>query len=161
MAEVVIRKARDGELKVVQELNHQLFLHDEEYDPFLDMNWSFGKIGENYFKKRIAGGDGVCFVAEMNEEIVGYLAGGIIKPYDYRTIKKQTELENTLVNKNFRGRGIGEKLFNEFVKWSREQGAERIKVSASSENLGAIRFYEKAGFVPYAIELEYEMGKER
>lgn len=155
MTEVVIRKAREDELKVVQELNHRLFLHDEEYDSFLDMNWSFGKAGTEYFKRRIAGKDGVCFVAELDGEIVGYLAGGLIKPYSYRTIKKQTELENTLVKEGYRGRGIGEKLFKKFVVWSRERGAQRIKVSASAENLRAIKFYRRTGFVPYASELEY------
>lgn len=157
MDKVIIRKARREELKTIQELNHQLFLHDEKYDSQLDMNWSFEKKGEDYFRKRLKGGDGVCFVAETDGEIVGYLAGGIIEPYNYRTIKKQTELENTLVRENFRGRGIGEKLFNEFLKWSREQGAERIKVSASVDNSGAIKFYERAGFIPYAAELEYEI----
>lgn len=161
MGGIIIRKAREDELKVVQELNHQLFLHDEKYDPLLDMNWSFGKEGEDYFKKRIAGKNGVCFVAEIDGNIVGYLAGGMIKPYSYRTIKKQSELENTLVKEEFRGRGIGEKLFKEFIKWSQEQGAERIKVSASAENQRAIKFYERAGFTLYATELEYETGKKR
>ena len=157
MAEVIIRKAREDELKIVQELNHDLFLHDQEYDPFLNMDWSFGEQAEKYYKDAISGKDGVCFVAEVDGRVVGYLAGGMIKPYRYRTIKKQSELGDTLVKESSRGQGIGEKLFNEFLKWSREQGAERIKVSASSKNSGAIKFYERVGFTPYATELEYEI----
>ena len=64
-----------------------------------------------------------------------------------------------MVKENYRGRGIGEKLFNEFIKWSREHGAERIKVSASAGNSRAIKFYERVNFVPYATELEYEIKK--
>lgn len=155
--DTIIRKAKKEELKLIQELNSQLFLHDKKYDPFLDMNWSFGKPGEDYFNDKISGKKGVCFVAEVGGEIVGYLAGGVKKPFKYRTIKKTSELENTLIKDGFRGQGIGEKLFQAFAEWSKSQGAERIKVSASAGNLLAIRFYEKVGFVPYAVELEYEI----
>ncbi len=154
---VIIRKAKAEELKIIQELNHQLFLHDKEYDAFLNMNWSFEKAGEDYFRDKISAEKGVCFVALTNGELVGYLAGGMIKPYQYRTIKKMSELENTLVKENFRGQGIGKKLFQAFVDWSKSQGAEKIKVSASADNMRAIKFYEKAGFIPYATELEYEI----
>lgn len=157
MNDLIIRKAKEDELKIIQELNHQLFLHDKEYDSFLNMNWPFEKIGEDYFKNKISGKDGVCFVAQINGEIVGYLAGGIIKPYSYRKIKKQSELENTLIKETFRGQGIGEKLFKEFVKWSKEQGAERIKVSASTDNTRAIKFYKRLSFTPCASELEFEI----
>ena len=157
MQEIIIRKAKEAELKVVQELNHELFLHDRDYDPFLNMNWSYEKQAEDYYKDMIAGKDGVCFVAEVGGKIVGYLAGAIVVPYRYRNIKRQSELGDTLVKEAFRGRGIGEKLFKEFVKWSNEQEVERIKVSASFDNLGAIKFYKRVGFVPYSLELEYEI----
>lgn len=156
MASVIIRKAKEEELKIAQDLNHQLFEHDLEYDPLLDMNWPYEK--EEYFRNRISEKDGVCFVAEVDGKVVGYLIGAMIEPYTYRKIKKQSELENTLVKEEFRGRGIGEKLFEEFVKWSKEHGAERIKVSASADNFGAIKFYQRVGFKPYATELEYEIN---
>ena len=157
MSKLTIRKARENELKMIQDLNHQLFLHDEEYDPSLNMNWPFEKIGEDYFKDKLDGKRGICLVAEVDGNIVGYLAGGMIEPYSYRTVKKESELENTLVKEEFRGEGIGEELFKEFIKWSKEQGAEKIKVSASANNIGAIKFYQRVGFVPYANELEYDI----
>ena len=144
-------------MKIIQELNHQLFLHDKEYDSFLNMNWPFEKVGKDYFRDKISGKEGVCFAAEINGELVGYLAGGMAKPYSYRIIKKMSELENTLVKEDFRGRGIGEKLFQAFVDWSKSQGVKRIKVSASSGNIQAIKFYKKVGFIPCAAELEYKI----
>jgi len=121
------------------------------------MKWPFEKIGKDYFKDKINGKKSICLVAEIDNEVVGYLAGGIIKPYSYRKIKKQSELENTLVKDSFRGQKIGEKLFKEFVKWSKKQGVKKIKVSASANNLRAIKFYERVGFKPYATELEFEL----
>lgn len=157
MNNLIIRKAKEQDLKAIQELNHELFLLEKRYDSLLSMNWSFEKVGENYFKTRISEQGGVCFVAEVNSKIVGYLAGGMIKPLSYRTIKYVSELENTLVKENFREQGIGEKLFKEFVKWSKSQGAERIKVLASFDNVRGVNFYRKVGFVPFTTELEYEL----
>lgn len=158
MSNPIIRAAKEDELKIIQELNHQLFLHDDQFaNQFLNMDWSFEKVGEDYFRKRIGGEEGVCLVAEVNGKIAGYLAGGIMQPYSYRTVKKMSELENMLVKEEFRGQKIGEKLFEEFANWSKSQNIERIKVSAASDNLGAIKFYEKVGFRSYATELEYEI----
>lgn len=158
MSDPIIRRAKEDELKIIQGLNHQLFLHDDQFaNQFLNMDWSFEKGGENYFRKRISGEEGVCLVAEVNGKIVGYLAGGIMRPYSYRTVKKMSELENMLVKEEFRGQKIGEKLFEEFANWSKSQDIERIKVSTASDNLRAIKFYEKVGFMPFAAELEYEI----
>lgn len=157
MNDLIIRKAKIEELEIIQKLNHQLFLHEEKFDSFLNMNWPFEKAGKDFFRRRINEKEGVCFVAELNREIVGYLAGGLAKTYPYRTIKKIAELENTLVKEEFRGQGIGKKLFEKFADWSRSMGIKRIKVSASTNNSRTVKFYESVGFKPYTSELEYEI----
>lgn len=155
MQNTPIRKAIIDDLKAIQELNYELFLYEEKHDNTLDMQWPHDPAGEHYFKEKIAGQGCVCFVAEIDGKIVGYLAGGITKSESYRTVKKITELENTLVSKDFRGQKIGEQLFAAFSEWSKQNGAEKIKVTASAGNAGAIRFYEKVGFAPYVVNLEY------
>ena len=157
MSKVIIRKAKEKELKIIQGLNHELFLHDGEYDPLLNMDWPFEKQGEDYFKDKISGEKGVCFVAEVGGEIVGYLAGRLMESYSYRKVEKMAELDNTLVKEEFRGQGIGENLFKEFIKWSKNQDAERIKVIAYADNFGAIKFYKRVGFIPYETVLEYKI----
>lgn len=154
---VIIRKAREKELKIVQDLNHQLFVHDQKYDPLLVMDWPYEKEGADYFKSRISGEEGVCFVAEVDGEIVGYLAGGMIKPHSEQPVKRRSKLENTLVKETFRNQGIGKKLFNAFIKWSHAQGAERIIVTAYTGNVSAVRFYREVGFNDFATKLEYKI----
>ena len=58
----VIRKAKPNELRIVQNLNVGLFKSDGPRDKFLNHQWPYQE-GEKYFKKRIKGGNGVCFVA--------------------------------------------------------------------------------------------------
>jgi hypothetical protein len=66
MDKVLIREAKENELPIVQKLNHQLFIHDQPYDPLLNMNWPFKEKGEEYFRSKINKSKGVCFVAEVN-----------------------------------------------------------------------------------------------
>jgi len=157
MDKVVIRKAKEDDLKDIQELSQQLFIHDQEFIPYLDMNWSYEGIGVNYFKDKISGKTGVCFIADVDGKIVGYLTGGLVKSDSWRTIVKMTELDSMIVADKFRGQKIGKILFEQFMKWSKSIKAERIKVRASAGNFNAIKFYEKIGFVQYATELEQEV----
>src|SRR5574344_2068734 len=99
---IIIRKSKEEDLKAVQELNHQLFIHDKEFDSSLDVKWPLNKIGKEYFQNKINGKDGVCFIAELNNEIVGYLVGGITEPCSYREIKKISELENMIIKEDCR-----------------------------------------------------------
>jgi GNAT superfamily N-acetyltransferase len=152
--EILIRKAHPEELKIIQDLNHQLFLFDYERDPDLNVQWPYEKDGEEYFRKMIDGEIGVCFVAEVEGKVVGYLAGcGELETPSYRPVKR-AELENMFVIEEYRGAGVGTKLANEFIDWSHSKGVQHIFVSAYAGNERAIKFYQKAGFKPYAFELE-------
>ena len=153
----IIRKAEGKDLKKVQQLNHELFLHDAECDPTLHMNWPFEKAGEEYFLSRINEVSGVCYVAEIEGEVIGYVCGAIKSPHTARTITKIVELENILVKEGLRGNNIGEKLCEAIFAWGKLQGAERATVSAFTDNKEAIRFYERIGYAPYDLTLEREL----
>lgn len=153
----LVRIAKIDELKIIQDLNYELFVHDQIYDPLLNMKWPYEAEGLKYFTNIIQDDNSVCLVAEIDGKVTGYLAGRIINPYAYRIIAKQSELENMLVKEGFRGEGLGSLLVEQFIKWSRGRGVERIKVSAAAGNANAIRLYKRVGFSEYAAELEYEI----
>lgn len=155
MNQVEVRKAREGDLKAVQDLNYQLFVHDSQFEPELNMDWPY-REGEEYFKRRIQGEDGVCLVAEMGDQIAGYLAGGIRGGEDWLKVLR-SEIENMFVLKEFRKAGVGRILVEEFKQWSQEKGAKRVVVNAFWGNIGSIEFYKKIGFESYDISLELKI----
>lgn len=57
-------------------------------------------------------------------------------------------LEDMIVHPDWRGKSIGEQLLNEAIKAVRSTCCTRITLLTDSTNRGAIRFYQKAGFVP-------------
>ena len=82
------------------------------------------------------------FVAVENEEIIGYIGSWI---YD------NTEILNFCVDERFRNNGIGKQLFHELNKVS----IGVITLEVRETNLGAMRFYERQGFVKALIRKNY------
>lgn len=151
-----IKSATIEDLKRVRELNLMLFEKEyAEFDSTLDCKWTFGNDGTEYFTNRITKEDGCLFVAYVNDEIVGYLAGGLMNnKKGYRVLPKSAELENMLVLDKCRGMGVGTKLYQAFVDWCKLKGVGRLRVVASAGNVDGINFYRKNGFSDYDLSLE-------
>ena len=151
---IIIRKAKLEELSVIQDLNHDLFISDSKNDTLLDLEWSY-KEGSKYFQRRISGEKGICFVAKLNGEVVGYLAGAMSGLEPWRK-ESRAELENMYVKDEYRGKGIGTKLIEEFTRWARENGAQHIFLSVYSKNSSAQKFYERNKFTTTNLFMEKE-----
>lgn len=157
MEKLSIRKATVKDLDDVLRLNLDLFKKEyKDFDKSLDMKWTYGKKGRSYFKKRSSGKEGFCAVAENNGKIVGYLCGGL-HIWGYREKAVYAELENMIVDKKLRGKGIGTILTKEFFKWCKSKGVKYISVTASAQNKPTIEFYRKLGFKDYNLTLEKKL----
>ena len=124
---IEIRKAKTSELKLIQDMNHKLFLWDYARDSTLNIQWPYQEAGETYFRKMISGETGACFVAESDK---------------------------IYVNEDTRGLGVGKKLVAAFSEWCKEQGAQSMILDAYYQNKDAIKFYEACNFRPYTLRLE-------
>ncbi len=156
--ETVLRKATLSDLKAIQELNHLLCAKEKkEYDPTIDADYPFSKLGEEYFRSAIESSDSYLFVAEDNGEIIGYIAGAMIVPEEYRIISRMAEAENMYVKDSYRGKGIGGKLLQGFEEWCKKKGVERILYVASAANTEAIKFYKRRGAEELDVSLEKKL----
>ena len=152
-----IRKATAKDLNDILRLNQELFKKEyREYDKSLDMRWTSSQRGRSYFKNRISQKDGFVSVAVIDGKIIGYLCGGF-REHSYRKKAKYAELENMIVEKKMRGKEIGEKLAQEFLKWCKENKANYISVTAAAGNKAGIDFYRRLGFKDYNLTLEKKL----
>ncbi len=150
-----IRKATLSDFDNLLKLNKDLFLFEKKFSETYNENWPYETAGKEYFARLIVGDKSACFVAEENGEIVGYLMA-YCGEYAYRNVNPISELENMFVKEEFRNKGIGSKLVEEFKKWSKEKGAKRLKVMLYATNLDALEFYKKHGFADFAVVLEQD-----
>lgn len=83
-----------------------------------------------------------CFVAEINSCIEGM---ALVYPR-YSTWKGEAlHLEDLIVSKDQRGKGIGSLLLNKVVSYGQEKGVKRISWEVLDWNKPAITFYENKG----------------
>ena len=83
-----------------------------------------------------------CFVAELDSEIVG----AALVYYRFSTWKGRIlHLEDLIVKEAHRGKGIGEALYKQVMKYAHDQGLKRVSWDVLDWNTGAIRFYERSG----------------
>ena len=155
MKKVIIRKANLEDLTSIQKLNNNLFdLEFNNFDDTLKLGWALEKDGKEYFEDMIK--NEIVFVAQIEDKIVGYLAGSICESISYIT-ESFAELDNMCIDDEYRRFGIGTLLMNEFKKYCKEKNMQNIKVTASAKNSRAIQFYMKNGFEDYNITLKYKI----
>lgn len=83
-----------------------------------------------------------CFVAEVEKDIVGI---ALVYPRYSTWSGPVIHLEDLIVTKSMRGKGVGYKLLEEVVKYGSAQGVRRISWEVLDWNEPAIEFYEKNG----------------
>jgi GNAT superfamily N-acetyltransferase len=59
---------------------------------------------------------------------------------------KYVELDNVVIDKNYRNKGIGKKLCDWILKEAKKQGCVTAMLDAYAENIPAHRFYYREGF---------------
>lgn len=79
----------------------------------------------------------VYIVGELDEKIIAYAGAWLAFG--------EAEVMSVAVDPNFRGQGVGKKLFAELVKICIERGATAMTLEVRPSNSAAIRLYESFG----------------
>ena len=80
----------------------------------------------------------VYYVCYEGNEILGY--GGMWHVVD------EGQITNIAVRKNSRKKGIGSKILEEIINWSKEHNIKVIELEVREGNFSALGLYEKYGF---------------
>ena len=134
--EITIRKAEERDMKEVRDLIIELAVFEKEPDAVEVTTKDLQDAG--FGKNPMF----TCFVAEVAEKVVGMA----LVYFRFSTWKgKVVHLEDMVVREDMRGRGIGEALYSEVIKYGHTEGVKRIQWDVLGWNEGAIRFYERSG----------------
>lgn len=149
---IKIRQAKPDDWQTIQSLNAEVFTNDKDNDPDMDQNWPFSDFGIKYYQKLANGTYGHCFIAEIDNSVVGYVALAK-KTFGYRN-SKYLEIENIGVSYKYRSKGIGKELMRKVEDFAREQRYHKLYVQAFWGNTKAVKYYKSNGFTEIGIELE-------
>lgn len=148
---LTIREVKLSDLKNIQKVHNEVIQWSKQFDPVIDINYSYSKKGIKYLIKSIENKNIFKVVAEIDNKIIGYLFGGKFT-YDYRKVI-YGEIQDMGVISKYRGKGIGTKLVEEFKKWCVKKGYNWLYVNTYVEDTKAVNFYKKQGLTPSDIVL--------
>ncbi len=97
------------------------------------------ELDKGLFKK-----DAILYVAEDTGKIIGTIG---IKKYK----KDIARLKKMYLEKFYRGKGVSQKLFEKAQAFAKKSGYKKIILSTTPQMKGAIKFYEKNGFIKYRV----------
>jgi ribosomal-protein-alanine N-acetyltransferase len=130
--EVSIRPMRLADLTRVLEIELQCFT----------MPWS-----EATFRGLLRRSDADLYVAEINNEVVGYSV--------FWSVIDQGELGNVSVAPGWRRRGIGERLVKTVLHSAGQRGVREVFLEVRVSNTAAQKLYERYGFAQVGRRRNY------
>ena len=86
------------------------------------------------------------FVAEVDEEVVGFLSGELREGSPAFQPKTWAAVEDVYVTPDHRSSGIGHALFEACQEWARERGANGVSLQVAADNTRGRKFYQELGF---------------
>ena len=84
-------------------------------------------------------------VVELEGQVIGMLQLTFI-PYLTHLGSWRCLIEGVRVHEDFRGRGIGEKLFRFAIERAKEKGCPMVQLTSNKQRAGALKFYQRLGF---------------
>lgn len=88
--------------------------------------------------------DEAIFIAELDGVPAGYAY--LVTLVDFFTERPHAHLSVLAVAEQAEGKGVGSALLDRSVAWAKEQGADRLTLSALVTNARARALYERRGF---------------
>ena len=107
---------------------------------------------DKYFEKtleEVKKCNGKILLYKADEKIVGLIVGIINNDdtirYDFKA-PKRGRITELVVDKDYRGKGIGKELLLKMKEHLKSNGCEKILIAVFGYNESAIRFYKENGF---------------
>ncbi len=147
------RKGNINDLSKIQDLHSKLFEYEQSFEVLYDLNYDKTEDSKQYFKSRLISDNSFVYVAEEHGSFLGYICGAIGYE-EFRKLHDVAEIDSLFVSEEYRGKGIGEKLIERFILWTKTKNINRVKLEVVHNNERSISFYNRKGFKPTYLELE-------
>ena len=102
---------------------------------------------EIFYQELVYNQYGHYFVAEVEEQIIGYVGLWIVLD--------DAQITNIAILPKYRGYSYGEKLFAYACQQAQSRGVRRLSLEVRASNTVAQRMYRKFGLVPGGIRKKY------
>ena len=150
--EITVRNATLDDLHVLLKFEQGIITAERPFDVTIKED----PVSYYDLEQMVQDDDSCVIVAEVDGKVVssGY---AISKPArHYLNHENYAYLGFMYTEPAYRGLGINALIVDELKKWSKKRGFTEIRLTVYSDNLPAIKAYEKVGFKKHIIEMRLE-----
>ena len=149
----MIRRAREGDERRIAEFAIRLFDQHVDYDAERFSTFANVDGAAKFYRSRFDTADSAVFVAEIDNEIVGfaYLERDRLNYADL--LENGAWLHDIYVEEQARAEGVGKALIDAAAEAAKQMGAQKLLLTVAAKNSAAQMVFEKAGFRRTMMEM--------
>jgi ribosomal protein S18 acetylase RimI-like enzyme len=151
MANIQIKEISINDIDQLQKIGRQTFQEtfsesnsEENMKNYLEEGFSKEKLTEELTNK-----DSQFYFATAEGEVIGYLKVNFGESQTELKDEKSLEIERIYVSKEFHGKKVGQLLYEKAIQIAKDKNVQYVWLGVWEENLRAINFYTKNGFVEF------------
>ena len=151
MTTIEITKVKPNEIVPLQKIGRQTFQEtfsdsnsEENMKNYLEEGFSVEKLTSELHNP-----DSEFYFATHDNEIIGYLKVNFGDAQTELKDNKALEIERIYVLNAFHGKRVGQLLYDKAITIAKEKGVEYVWLGVWENNVRAMRFYTKNGFVAF------------
>ncbi len=158
---ITIKKASTAELEIIQKLGRETFYEtfaphnsEEHIQEYLEESFTSEKINNE-----LNNPDSQFFIAYEKEEPIGYLKVNSGKAQTELQDKSSLEIERIYVKSSHHGKKVGQLLYDKALEIALNENKKYLWLGVWEENLRAVNFYKKNGFIEFAQHI-FRLGND-
>jgi hypothetical protein len=151
MTNIDIQKVTLENIDQLQQIGRQTFFEtfssgntEENMKKYLEEELSITKL-----TTELNDNNAEFYFAKDDEKVIGYLKLNFGQSQTELQDDKALEIERIYVLKEYHGKSVGQLLYDKAIQIARKKSAEYVWLGVWEENLRAINFYKKNGFVEF------------
>jgi RimJ/RimL family protein N-acetyltransferase len=149
-----IRPATQGDLAALLEFEQAVIAAERPFDPTIKQ----GKTNYYNIPELIASPDVLMVVAEIDGKPIGSGYARIEESKIYNQHARHAYLGFMYTVPEQRGLGVNREIIEALFDWSRKRDVTEIRLEVYSNNVAAIRAYEKVGFEPNLVTMRTSLA---
>ncbi|WP_412850621.1 N-acetyltransferase family protein [Chryseobacterium sp. PMSZPI] len=161
MASIIIHKASSEDLETIQNLGIQTFSEtfakdnsEEAMKKYLEKSFATEKV-----KSELNNPESLFYIAWEEDNPVGYLKVNSGKAQTELQDETSLEIERIYVKKSHHGKKVGQLLYDKALETAQQLSKSYLWLGVWEENLRALKFYKKNGFVEFDQHI-FRLGDE-
>ena len=156
MTDAIIREAKPCDLPEIGGLWRELQQTSATFEPRLAPNAQAADWFLAYLESELDNAHCAVYVAEVNGLVVGYTFGQVLQRPTLRT-RECGYIADLCVRAEFRGRGLGRRLYERLRAWFLSRGIEAVEVQVVRANPASQTFWRKMGFNDFLRTLRNDL----